>query len=159
MKEIQMKRLYLHSDDVAPVITDTMISVKVDADTHCVVRGHSIGEIVNKSKGWLGFDLERALSDATATIRNIILQEFLRLKDMQPWEGHEDMVRLVMASQCIYLSFDRPPNSPITLTNYQIAQWTPIINNSQDLFAIGNGHIISGSPHGGTVQFAYSLRD
>jgi len=159
MKEIQMLRLYLHDDDVPPMVSDTAISVKNDADALAIIRGHTIGEIIKTSKGWLNFELDRTLSAATATIRNIILQEFLRLKSLQPWEGHESMLRVVMASRCIYLSFDRPPNSPITLTPLEIEQWAPIINNSQELFAIGKGHIMNGSPQGGTIQFAYSLRD
>jgi hypothetical protein len=159
MKDLQVMRLYLHDDNVPPVITANSISVRNEPESLAVFRGHTIGEIVNKSKGWLNFDLDRALSIGTATIRNIILQEFLRVKEMQAWEGHEELVRVVMASQCIYLSFDRPPNSKITLTPVEIESWTPIINASQDLFAIGEGRIISGSPHGGTIQFAYSLRD
>jgi hypothetical protein len=159
MKELQVMRLYLHDDDVPPIITANSISVKNEPESLAVFRGHTLGEIINNSKGWLNFDLDRALSIGTATIRNIILQEFLRVKEMKAWEGHEELVRVVMASRCIYLSFDCPPQSKITLSPMEIESWTPIINASQDLFAIGVGRIISGSPHGGTIQFAYSLRD
>lgn len=159
MTDITMKRLYLHDDNVAPVITDTTISLQDNVEAHYILRGHSIGEIVKTSKGWLNFELDRALSLATATMRQIIWQTFLDLESFKEWEGFEDRVRVVMASRCIYLTFDRPDNSKLKFTPVEIESWTSIINNSQTLFEIGLGHILSGSPENGTIQFPYSLKD
>ena len=160
MNDIVLKRLYLHGDDVDPMVTDTTISVQHSRpDVVAIIRGQTIGEIVKTSHGWLNYELDKALSAATATIRNIILQEFLRLKSFAPWENCDNMVSVVMASQTIYLTFDRPLRSPITFSPSEIESWTPVINNSQELFCIGKGIVMSGSPQGGTIQFPYSMKD
>lgn len=158
MTDLQVKCLYLHDDDAPPIETDTTISVRNDDDALGYIRGRTIGEVVKTSNRWIPYSVDSAICTATATVRNIILQEFLKLPSFKPWEGLENMVSVVMASECIFVCVERPISSPITLTNFEVESWTDTINNAQDLFVIGKGHISSGSPQGGAIQIPYTLK-
>lgn len=154
---MKFKRLYIHDDVAETVVTDDMISARHDDDLEYVVRGHSVGEINKTSNRFMSPKQEQAMSAATSVIRQIILQEFLKLDCFEPWRGREQFIRIGMASGCIFVIIDRPTSKPIGLKNRDMEEWPNLINAAQDIFEVRNAYVSSGGPDGGVIQLGYRL--
>ena len=157
---MKFQHVYLHDDNAENIKTDTTVSIRNSQESISFVRGCSIGQITNKSNGWLDGELAEALVTASATMCSKIKEEFLKLDSWKPWRAHLDRVKITMASDCIYLTFTRPESvAKIPFTGRQVLQeWPDTINAAQSLFEIGEGHVSHGSPEGGSIQFSYRLK-
>lgn len=153
---MNIKRLYLHDDSAQAIVTDDMISVRM-ADAIGITRGQTIGEITKTAKGWLDAELEMELADATATVRNAIKKELLKLPSMRSWIGAEHMFKVAMASKTLYVILERPCEGTVSLKPADLGGWAPVINTAQDWFEIGEPWMTSGGYEGCTLQMNYKL--
>lgn len=158
MTDLNPIKVMLHDRDEAIVKTETSISMRYDDDARRL-RGYTIGEIRTDFNGWMPKDMEMQLAIGSATMRFLIAEEFLRLDEFAMWVGHEDRVKIGMASGCIYLMVTRPEGKKIDLRPGDFPSMCDRINANQSLFKISGGVISYGSPEGGTLQFAYELKD
>ena len=158
---MNFKRLYLHDDHVQDVITATTVSVKLDDDTPAKIKGQQIGQITVRAHGWIEPEVEQALRECTSVICADIHKRFMALDAFKEWRPHPDNLKIRMANDTIYLLITRPIDMPkITFTQTEIATvWPDTINEQQKTYTLRGGHILSGGPEGGTIQYSYSLRD
>lgn len=156
----EFKHLYLHDDNVPPMIGDKTISIKNDDDAPRLIQGHKIGQITKKSVGWIEPELHSAIAEATREITAFIKQHFLNLSAMAPWRDNQELLTVMVASECLYINVQRPERIPrITIRPAEISQeWPRKINHAQTVFEIGSGFISTGGPDGGSIQIPYKLR-
>jgi len=159
--KIQFKTLYLHDDDVQPIKGDKMISMRNHEDQFRAFRGNSIGRIVNKSKNWIEPELETAIANASATFCHQVHEQILSMHSWAPWRKYPNLLKVRLASECLFLIFDRPMDGPrLDFTVSQIEdEWPRLINKNQEYFELLNGHVTSGSPDGGCIQYTYRLKE
>lgn len=152
--------LILTDDDTNVTAIDGQLIVKNDDDAHYALRGHSVGQITNSSNNFIEGELQDAMVHATASIRAEIHKQFLGLSAWKPWTVYPDLLRIALASESVFLVFDRPDNcSRLTFTNAQIAEeWTQIINKAQDVFELRGGYVSNGSPNGGSIHYGFRLK-
>lgn len=152
--------LILTDDDKNVAAIDGQLIVKNDDDAHHVVRGHSIGQITNTSNNFIEGELQDAIIAATASIRAEIHKQFLSLSAWKPWTVYPELLRIALASQSVFLVFDRPDNcARLTFTQAQIAEeWAQIINRAQDVFELRGGYVSNGSPNGGSIHYGFRLK-
>jgi len=153
-------KLTLHDDQVDNQIVGKTLSVRNHEDSVSFLRGRSVGFIVNNSNNWIEPEVEAAINGCTRTFTNMVRDQFLALHAWEPWRKYPDLIKIRLASRCMYLIFDRPADGPrLNFTNSQIGEeWPQLINRSQDVFTLKRGHITSGSPDGGCLQFSYDLK-
>jgi hypothetical protein len=159
--KFQFKTLYLHDDLVPTIKTDSMVSMRNHEDNFRDCRGTSIGRIVSTSKNWIEQELEAAILNASATFCNQVHEQVLALHSWAPWRKYPNLLKVRLASECLFLIFDRPMDGPrLDFTVSQIEdEWPRLINKSQPYFELLNGHITSGSPDGGCIQYTYRLKE
>jgi hypothetical protein len=155
---------YVHlilTDDntnVAPI--DGQLIVKNDDDAHHAVRGQSVGQITNNSNNFIEAELQDALIVATASIRAEIHKQFLSLSAWKPWTVYPELLKVAMASESVFLIFDRPDNcARLSFNQTQIEEeWSRIINNAQDVFELRGGYVSRGEPNGGSIHYGFKLK-
>lgn len=152
--------LILTDDDTNVTAIDGQLIVKNDDDAHYALRGHSVGQITNSSNNFIEAELQDAIIVATASIRAEIHKQFLGLSAWKPWTVYPDLLRIALASESVFLVFDRPDNcARLTFTQTQIAEeWTQIINKAQDVFELRGGYVSNGSPNGGSIHYGFRLK-
>jgi hypothetical protein len=155
---------YVHlmiTDDTTNVqAIDGQLIVKNDDDAHHALRGHSVGQITNSSNNFIEGELQDAIIAATASIRAEIHKQFLSLSAWKPWTVYPDLLKIAMASESVFLVFDRPDNcARLTFNQTQIAEeWTQIINRAQDVFELRGGYVSHGEPNGGSIHYGFRLK-
>lgn len=154
------KHLFITDDltNVTPI--DGQLVVKNDDSAVEVIRGNSVGQITNSSNNFFEPELEMALVNATASIRVEIHKQFLALSAWEPWRKYPQLLKIAMASDSVFLIFDRPDNcARLTFNNAQIAEeWTQIINKAQDVFVLRGGYVSRGEPNGGSIHYGFKLK-
>lgn len=158
MTDLNPIKVILHDREEEIVKTDSSISMRYTDDARRL-RGYTIGEIKTEFNGWMPKAMEDQLAIGSATMRFLIAEEFLRLDEFAMWIGHEDRVKIGMASGCIYLMVTRPEGQKIDLRPGDFDSMCDRINGAQNLFEVSNGKISYGSPEGGTLQFTYKLKE
>ena len=152
--------LNLHDDQVENQIVGKTLSVRNYEDSVSFLRGHSVGYINKTSNNWIEPEVEEVLHNCTRTFTSLVRDQFLALHAWEPWRKCPDLLKIRLASKCLFLVFDRPVDGPrLNFTTAQIdEEWVQIINRSQDVFTLKSGHITSGSPDGGCIQYVYTLK-
>lgn len=152
--------LIITDDDTNVTAIDGQHIVKNDDDAHYALRGYSVGQITNNSNNFFEPELELAMVHATKSICAEIHKQFLALSAWKPWTVFPDLLRVRLASDSVFLIFDRPDNcARLTFTQAQIAEeWVQLINRAQDVFELRGGYVSRGEPNGGSIHYGFKLK-
>lgn len=153
---LNVMSLFITDDKIEPRYTESSITLNKD-DVKYKVRGQTIGEVINNSKGWLDEETQYAISAATATMCGFIKREILKLPSMKSWEGTTGCIRLAMASQTLYVILERPCEGKVSLLPGHLADWAPELNAVQSAFEFREPHMSSAAYEGCTISIPYKL--
>lgn len=148
--------LFITDDKIAPRYTESCLTLNKE-DVKYKVRGHTIGEIINQSKGWLDEETQSAIAFASATACGFIEREILKLPSMKSWEGTTGCIRLAMASQTLYVILERPCDGKVSLLPAHLSEWPEALNAAQSAFEFREPHMSSAAYEGCTIAIPYKL--
>ena len=160
MNDFYTLTLHDRETEVVVDVEARTMSARNHEDSVRKMRGRGVGFILNESKNWIEPEVEEVLLNCTRTFTSLVRDQFLVLHAWEPWRAYPDLIKIRLASRCMYLIFDRPADGPrLNFTNAQIGEeWPQLINKAQNVFTLHRGHITSGSPDGGCLQFMYDLK-